>query len=101
MTAPTPARAPSCTALLEGGLWWDADGALRLENVRIRDLAQRFGTPLYVVSEGRLRANARAFQQAFASRWPEGSVRVLPAIKANYGLALRAILTSFRDILNR
>lgn len=93
MTAPTPARAPSRTALLEGGLWWDADGALRLENVRIRDLAQRFGTPLYVVSEARLRANARAFRQAFESRWPEGSVRVLPAIKANYGLALRAILT--------
>jgi hypothetical protein len=57
------------------------------------ELASRFGTPLYVMSEDQLRRNARRFQDAFGSRWPEGPVNVLPSIKANFSLALRRILT--------
>lgn len=57
------------------------------------ELASRFGTPLYVMSEDQLRRNARRFQEAFGSRWPEGPVNVLPSIKANFSLALRRILT--------
>ena len=40
------------------------DGQLYIEDCRAIDLAQRFGTPLYVVSENQLRRNARRFGPA-------------------------------------
>ncbi len=64
---------------------------LFVEDVSARSLAERFGTPLYVVSEDQLRRNARAFAGAFSQRWP-GEFMLLPSIKANASLALRAIL---------
>jgi diaminopimelate decarboxylase len=69
------------------------DGDVMLEDCRLSDLAAEFGTPAYLISEARLRANARAYAEAFSSAWPEGEVLVLPAIKANYTLALRRVLT--------
>ena len=72
------------------------DGRLAVEECTASDLVDRFGTPLYVISEAQLRRNARHFREAFAKRWPEGAVNVLPAIKANYCLALRRILTEER-----
>ena len=69
------------------------EGRLFIEEVACDELARRFGTPIYVVSEDQLRRNARSFQSAFAERWSEGSVRVLPSLKANYALALRHVLT--------
>ncbi len=77
----------------EGGLYWGEDGKLRLEGCSLRELAEKFGTPLYVISEAQLRSNARRFTQVFSERWKEGTFKLLPAIKANYSLALRAILT--------
>jgi hypothetical protein len=68
-------------------------GRLFVEECEARVLAERFGTPLYVVSETQLRANLRAFRNAFEARWTEGPVHILPSIKANYALALRHILT--------
>jgi diaminopimelate decarboxylase len=68
------------------------DGELFVEECRARELARRFGTPLYVVSEDQLRRNTRRFASAFASRWP-GELLLLPSIKANSSLALRRILT--------
>jgi diaminopimelate decarboxylase len=69
-------------------------GRLRIEGCDAIELADRFGTPLYVVSEDQLRRRARAFAAAFGAAWPHGPVRVLPSIKANYALALRAVLSS-------
>jgi diaminopimelate decarboxylase len=68
------------------------DGALYIEGCAAEALAERFGTPLYVMSEDQLRRNARRFQATFASRWP-GEFVLLPSIKANSSLALRRILT--------
>jgi diaminopimelate decarboxylase len=68
-------------------------GHLSVEGCDAVELAGRFGTPIYVMSEDQLRRNARHFRAAFASRWPEGPVNVLPSIKANFSLALRRILT--------
>ncbi len=68
------------------------DRALFVEDCAAEELAQRFGTPLYVVSEDQLRRNARRFADAFAARWPGGFL-LLPSIKANSALALRRILT--------
>jgi diaminopimelate decarboxylase len=45
------------------------------------------------VSEDQLRRTAREFVGAFASRWPEGPVRILPSLKANFAIALRRILS--------
>jgi diaminopimelate decarboxylase len=70
-----------------------ADGRLRVEGCDATELARRHGTPCYVVSEARLRANARRIASAFASGWPHGPVEVLPAFKAALSLAVRAILT--------
>jgi diaminopimelate decarboxylase len=66
---------------------------LYVEGVDAVELARRFGTPVYVVSENHLRRNARRIAGAFGSRWTEGPVRVLASIKANFTLATRAILT--------
>jgi diaminopimelate decarboxylase len=69
------------------------DGRLHVEGCDACELADRFGTPLYVVSEDQLRRRARAFVHAFQAAWPHGPARVLPSIKANYALALRAVLS--------
>ncbi|HTU30415.1 MAG TPA: hypothetical protein VMF07_13615 [Solirubrobacteraceae bacterium] len=65
---------------------------LFVEDCDLSELAERFGTPIYVVSENQLRRNARRLVGAFSDHW-DGSVGVLPSIKANHVLALRRILT--------
>lgn len=56
------------------------------------ELAERFGTPLYVVDEQRVRENYRRFHRAFAKRWP--SVLVCYALKANSNLGICKVLQS-------
>ncbi len=65
---------------------------LLLEECDAYELAERFGTPIYVVSENQLRRNARRLMRAFSDHW-DGPVQVLPSIKANHVLALRRILS--------
>jgi len=55
-------------------------------------LAERFGTPLYVMSDARLRANCRALRSAFERHWPHGPVELLSSLKANFVLAVRQLL---------
>ncbi|MGB5566889.1 MAG: hypothetical protein WBN93_11245 [Acidimicrobiia bacterium] len=69
------------------------NGVLHIEGVSTVDLAEQFGTPLFVFSEAQIRENLRRFQQAFANGWP-GPVDVLPAMKANTLLATRQILSN-------
>lgn len=57
------------------------------------DLATRFDTPLFVLSETQLRRNVRRFRAAFAAEW-EGPVDVMPASKANATLTSRRILSN-------
>ena len=78
-------RIDECLSVREGHLW--------VEDCDAVELAARFGTPVYVVSENQLRRNARRLVRAFSGQWP-GPVGVLPSIKANHVLALRRILTS-------
>ena len=77
-------RIDDCLSVRDGHLWIEGCDAV--------ELAARFGTPVYVVSENQLRRNARRLVKAFSARWP-GPVRVLPSIKANHVLALRRVLT--------
>ncbi|HEY1419609.1 MAG TPA: hypothetical protein VGG90_02745 [Candidatus Dormibacteraeota bacterium] len=67
-------------------------GRLTIEDCDAASLAERFGTPLYVISEDQLRRNVRTFYSEFRRRWTEGPVVVMPSIKANFVLALRRIL---------
>ena len=80
----TAQRLDECLSIRDGELW--------IEECRVRDLAERFATPLYVMSEDQLRRNARRIARDFSSRWP-GDFLLLPSIKANPSLALRRILT--------
>jgi diaminopimelate decarboxylase len=43
------------------------DGALRVADVDVRDLAERYGTPLFVVDEGDFRSRAAEFATAFGA----------------------------------
>lgn len=62
------------------------DGDLTIDGVDVVDIAEVFGTPLYVTSERRLRENARAYRKAF----PEAEIYF--AVKANGSLAILRIL---------
>jgi diaminopimelate decarboxylase len=71
----------------------DETGGLLIEQVSAAELADRFGTPLHVISETRLRENFRRIRDAFAARWTPG-VNVYYANKSNPALAIRRVLTS-------
>ena len=79
-------RLDDCLSIRDGRLW--------MEECDTVELARRFGTPVYAVSEDQLRRNARRIGAAFAADWPEGEVALLPSLKANLSLALRRILNS-------
>ncbi len=49
--------------------------------------------PLFIISEKQLRQNVRKFKTAFQAQWPDAEVDILPAIKANWVLATRKILS--------
>jgi diaminopimelate decarboxylase len=76
----------------ETGVFARRGGTLHAEDCPIPELAARYGTPLYVVSERALRSRAREMHRAFAAEWHHGEVTVLPAIKANYAVAVQRIL---------
>ncbi len=79
-------RLDDCLSIRDGRLW--------MEECDTVELARRFGTPVYAVSEDQLRRSARRIGAAFAANWPEGEVALLPSLKANLSLALRRILNS-------
>jgi diaminopimelate decarboxylase len=59
----------------------DANGNLMVGGVAAANLAARFGTPLYVMDEARMRANCRAYAEALRAHAP-GASKVLFASKA-------------------
>lgn len=69
------------------------DGHLFIEGCDTTELVEKYGSPLFVVSENQLRRNVREFKYAFSKYWPEGEVQILPAIKSNLTLATRHVLT--------
>ncbi len=69
------------------------DGHLFIEDCDAVALAERFGAPLFAISETKFVENYRRYARAFEERWPEGGVRVMAAIKANPITAVRRVLT--------
>lgn len=68
----------------------DAAGRLTLGGCDVAELAERFGTPLYVFDEATLRGRLRAYREALGA-WPGGG-DVLYSAKAYFGLALARLL---------
>lgn len=64
------------------------DGHLYAEQVAVNQLAQQFGTPLYIYSRAALENHYRAFDEAFATV-PH---QVCYAVKANSNLAVLNVL---------
>ncbi|MFH1545794.1 MAG: diaminopimelate decarboxylase [Patescibacteria group bacterium] len=71
-------------------------GKLFVENVSAEVLAQKFGTPVYVYSESRIRENARRVKSAlaFTPEISQGLTRseLFYAVKANNNLSILSIL---------
>jgi diaminopimelate decarboxylase len=74
----------------DGPIRVDEDGTLWVEGRAAPELADAYGTPLYVTSEAQIRANVRRLRQAFEARWPR--VTLLFATKSNANLAIRRVL---------
>jgi diaminopimelate decarboxylase len=70
------------------------EGELFIEGMAATKLVAQFGSPLFIVSENQIRRNVRRFQKAFAVGWTAGEVKVLPAVKANWNLAVQKVLAS-------
>lgn len=68
-------------------------GELWVEDCNVSTVAKTFGTPLFVISESELRRTYGRMRDAFASRWPQGSVEVLPSFKASPLIAVRKVLS--------
>ena len=69
-----------------------ADGHLMVEQLDSLELAERYGTPLYVLSEAQMRTNARGMLHAFRSRYPK--TEVLFSNKANNNPSVRSIFNA-------
>ncbi|RLG40604.1 MAG: diaminopimelate decarboxylase [Thermoproteota archaeon] len=74
---------------VEGNLWINEGGHLCIRGHDLVELAEKFGTPLYVVDAQRIRENYRRFRDAFSS-YPR--VLIAYAYKANPNLAVCSIL---------
>ncbi len=70
---------------------WGSEG-LEVDGVPVADLADRFGTPLYVTAAERIRRSARTVRDAFREVWP--AYRLLYAVKANNNPAIVRLLHS-------
>ncbi|MFJ6002663.1 diaminopimelate decarboxylase [Arthrobacter sp. NPDC092385] len=68
--APDWLSVPADQERLDAKLWAEdvdrgADGVLQIDGVSVRDLAEQYGTPLFVMSERDFRARAATFRTAF------------------------------------
>ncbi|MCS7143720.1 MAG: diaminopimelate decarboxylase [Archaeoglobaceae archaeon] len=64
------------------------DGILFIENVSTTEIAEKYGTPVYVTSKSQLEKNLDAYKKAFSD------AEKLYAVKANNNLAIMKIIAS-------
>jgi diaminopimelate decarboxylase len=67
-------------------------GVLFVEGCDVRELAERFGTPLYIYSENRIRTNYRRLLEAYRKHYPR--FKAYYAVKANNNPAIVKVLAS-------
>jgi diaminopimelate decarboxylase len=73
------------------GMVFDAMPFKEIDGFSIEGLLEKFGSPLYVISEKTLRNKFREFREAFVSRYPNTTIAY--SYKTNYLSAVCAILT--------
>jgi diaminopimelate decarboxylase len=71
----------------------DEEDRLMVGGCRLSALAERYGTPLYVLDEASIRAACRAYREALQRHYPGPSLAVY-ASKANSSLAMTALVAS-------
>ena len=71
----------------------DSEGRLMVGGHRLSALAERYGTPLYVLDEVSIRAACAAYREALQRHYPGPSLAVY-ASKANSSLAMTALVAS-------
>lgn len=74
------------------GYLQQVDGRLHMDGIDVSSLAKRYGTPLFVFSEKRIRHNVAQVQEAFHNSHVQ--TRIFYASKANSNLAVLQILRS-------
>lgn len=68
------------------------NGHLYIEELDTTEIANKYGTPAFVISENQLRRNIRRFQKGFETNWTNGPVKIMPAAKANWTSAIQKII---------
>ncbi len=68
------------------------NGHLFIEECDTIDLVNKYGSPIFVVSEDQLRRNIRRYKKSFEAGWTEGPVKVMPAAKASWSHAIQKII---------
>jgi diaminopimelate decarboxylase len=74
------------------GVLENRNGALFIDGVAASELAKEFDTPLYVVSEHRIRSNYRRIKDALTKQYSK--VRILYSAKANTNLSVLKVVLS-------
>ena len=69
----------------------DTDGALMMENMRLTDIAERFGTPCFVYSEAALTSAYQRLDAALKTARNGRPHLICYAVKANSNLAVLAL----------
>ncbi len=62
----------------------DPDGTLRFAGHSVTELAARYGTPLYLFDEERIRANCRMYKEAFRKHFGPGSLPLYASKAASF-----------------
>lgn len=105
--SPAPVVQPLQRTPFESGVDWqspncnlapitaclDEHQRLMVGGCLLSELAQTYGTPLYVIDEATIRASCRAYREALMSAYP-GATLALYASKANSSLAITALVAS-------
>jgi len=65
-------------------------GYLYVDGVSALDAARRFGTPLYLYSENKIRRQYKRLAEAFSKQYPK--MRILYAAKANTNLSILRLI---------
>lgn len=68
------------------------NGHLFIEECDTVNLAKKYGSPIFAVSEDQLRRNIRRYKQSFEAGWTDGPVKVMPAAKASWSHAIQKII---------
>lgn len=90
MRSGLPQERPPAFTYTTPGLFLKGGRELRVDDLPLRQLAQKYGTPLYVYSGSTIRQRFREFDQAFARQ----SHTVCYSVKANSNLSILRLLAS-------